>query len=254
MDSEPGSFRDLDGKVALVTGASHGVGVGIATELARQGALVVVNGRDATALASVVEAISAKKHHAVAIAADVTDEAEVRSLSEQTEQAYGPVDFVVACVGGQGAGISIGDLTLDAWNAAIAVNLTSAFLTLREFVPPMVGRGTGAVVTIASTAGRIPTPASPAYAAGKAGLIMLTRQTALQVAPSGVRVNSIALGSVLEGKGIPSQVIEQVAQLNPMRRTGTRVDVASTVAFLVSDASSWMTGATIDLSGGHVML
>src|ERR1700730_11553424 len=98
--------------------------------------------------------------------------------------------------GSQGDPISIGDLDLDAWKAGIDVNLTSAFLTLREFVPSMAERRSGAVVTMASTAGRIASPSSPAYAAGKAGLIMLSRQTALQVAAAGVRVNVIALGPV----------------------------------------------------------
>jgi 3-oxoacyl-[acyl-carrier protein] reductase len=254
MDSIPGTFGDLHGKVAVVTGASHGVGAGIARELARQGVNVVVNGRDTTAIASVVDAITARGQHAVGIVADLTDESQVRTLRTEAEQAFGTVDIVVACVGGQGNPIPIGDLTFEAWNAAIAVNLTSAFLTLREFIPPMVERATGAIVTMASTAGRVAAPASPAYAAGKAGLIMLSRHTALQVAPNGVRINTIALGPVFEGKPIPPKVIDQVAQLHPLRRTGTLADVASTVAFLVSDASAWMTGATIDLSGGHVML
>jgi 3-oxoacyl-[acyl-carrier protein] reductase len=188
MDSTPGTFADLEGKVALVTGASHGVGSGIARELARQGARVVVNGRDTAAIDDVVATITADGRTALGVAADVTDERQVRDLRGRAEETFGPVGIVVACAGGQGAPRPLGTLTLDAWNAGLAANLTSAFLTLREFVPRMAERGAGAVVTVSSTAGRIAAPSSPAYAASKAGLIMLSRHTALHAAPDGVRV------------------------------------------------------------------
>jgi 3-oxoacyl-[acyl-carrier protein] reductase len=253
MDTTPGTYADLRGRAAVVTGGSRGVGSGIARELARQGARVVVNGRDPEAIAATAGAIIAAGGEALGLPADVTDEAEVRRLRDRAENAYGAVDIVVACAGGQGNGVPLAGLSTEAWTAAIAVNLTSAFLTLREFVPPMAERGAGAVVTIASTAGRVASPASPAYAAGKAGLIMLSRHTALEMAGSGVRVNTIALGPVFEGKPVPQRVLDQVARQHPLQRTGTMADVASAVAFLVSGASAWITGATVDLSGGRVM-
>lgn len=254
METKPGNYSDLAGKTAVVTGGSHGVGSGICRELGRQGVQVVVNGRDLDAITAVTDAVIASGGAAIGIQADVTDQDQVRGLREQAEDAYGPVDIVCACAGGQGDPISIGELDLDAWKAGIDVNLTSAFLTLREFVPSMARRRSGAVVTMASTAGRLASPSSPAYAAAKAGLIMLSRQTALQVAAADVRVNVIALGPVFEGKPVPQQIQDRVAQMHPLQRTGSWADVASAVAFLVSDASAWVTGATLDLSGGRVML
>jgi NAD(P)-dependent dehydrogenase (short-subunit alcohol dehydrogenase family) len=175
METKPGNYSDLAGKTAVVTGGSHGVGSGICRELGRQGSRVVVNGRDPAAIAVVTAAVIASGGTAIGIQADVTDQDQVRSLRERAEDAFGPVDILCACAGGQGDPISIGELKLDTWRAGIDVNLTSAFLTLREFVPPMAERRSGAVVTMASTAGRIASPSSPAYAAGKAGLIMLSR-------------------------------------------------------------------------------
>ncbi|MDT4894629.1 MAG: hypothetical protein QOE97_3664 [Pseudonocardiales bacterium] len=254
MEAKPGNYSDLTGKTAVVTGGSHGVGSGICRELGRQGARVVVNGRDPVAIAATTEAVQAAGGTAIGIPADVTDPHQLRSLRERAEHAFGPVDILCACTGGQGDPVSLAELDLDAWNAGIDVNLTSAFLTLREFVPPMTQRRSGAVVTIASTAGRIASPSSPAYGAAKAGLIMLSRQTALQVADADVRVNVIALGPVFEGKRVPQEIQDRVAQLHPLKRTGSWADVASAVAFLVSDASAWITGTTLDLSGGRVML
>ncbi|MCU1657556.1 MAG: short-chain dehydrogenase/reductase [Pseudonocardiales bacterium] len=254
METKPGNYSDLDGKTAVVTGGSHGVGSGVCRELARQGVRVVVNGRDPDAISAVSDAIIASGGTAVGVPADVTDADEVRRLRERAEDAFGPIDIVCACAGGQGDPIPIGELDVDGWRAGIDVNLTSAFLTLREFVPSMTERRSGAIVTMASTAGRIASPSSPAYAAGKAGLIMLSRQTALQVAAADVRVNTIALGPVFEGKPIPAEIRERVAQLHPLRRTGSWADVESAVAFLVSDASAWITGTTLDVSGGRIML
>jgi 3-oxoacyl-[acyl-carrier protein] reductase len=155
METKPGNYSDLAGKTAVVTSGSHGVGSGICRELGRQGVQVVVNGRDLDAITAVTDAVIASGGAAIGIQADVTDQDQVRGLREQAEDAYGPVDIVCACAGGQGDPISIGELDLDAWRAGIDVNLTSAFLTLREFVPSMARRRSGAVVTMASTAHRI---------------------------------------------------------------------------------------------------
>jgi 3-oxoacyl-[acyl-carrier protein] reductase len=254
MQTKPGNYSDLAGKTAVVTGGSRGVGSGVCRELGRQGVHVVVNGRDPDAIASVTNAVIAAGGTAIGVRADMTDPDQARALREKAEDAFGQIDIVCAFVGGRGDPIPLADLTVDAWQAGIDINLTSALLTLREFVPPMVARRSGAIVTMSSTAGRIPSPSSPAYAAGKAGLIMLTRQTALQVAADDVRVNTIALGPVFEGKQVPQQIQDQVAQMHPLKRTGSLADVASAVAFLVSDASAWITGMTLDLSGGRVML
>jgi 3-oxoacyl-[acyl-carrier protein] reductase len=107
---------------------------------------------------------------------------------------------------------------------------------------------------MASTAGRATSPASPAYGAAKAGLLMLSRQAALQVAEYGVRVNALAPGAVLEGKAISQEMSDQIARSHPLKRTGTPQDIAEATLFLASDASSWITGSTIDVNGGRIMV
>ena len=140
METKPGNYPDLAGKTAVVAGGSHGVGSGICRELGRQGMQVVVNGRDLDAITAVTDAVIASGGAAIGIQADVTGQDQVRGLREQAGDAHGPVDIVCACAGGQGDPISTGELDLDAWRAGIDVNLTSAFLTLRE-------RRTGHAVT-----------------------------------------------------------------------------------------------------------
>jgi 3-oxoacyl-[acyl-carrier protein] reductase len=247
-------YEDLAGQTALVTGGSRGIGAEVCRELGRQGVAVAVTGRDRTAIDDVVSDVVATGASAIGIAADVTVAAEVERLREEAEAVFGPIDIVCAFAGGQGAPIAVTQLPLEQWESTLALNLTSAFLTLKTFLPSMTERRHGAIVTMSSTAGRLPSPASPAYAVAKAGLLMLTRQTALQVADRGVRLNAIALGSVLEGKPVTREMQEQIAMVHPLQRTGSSTDVAALTAFLVSSASAWMTGATIDLSGGRVML
>lgn len=254
MDATQTQYPDLDGQVAVVTGGSRGVGAGIAQGLAAQGVRVVVNGRDEAAIDAVVGSIVADGGAAVGISADLTDPDAVQGLRAQAEAAYGPVAMLCAIAGGEGRPSPIVDLSLEQWNSTLATNLTATFLALKTFLPGMINRRRGAVVTMSSTAGRMTSPASPAYGAAKAGVLMLTRQAASQVAEHDVRVNAIALGAVLEGKPVPPEMRDQIAALHPLRRTGLPGDVAALAAFLVSSASAWITGATVDLSGGRVML
>jgi 3-oxoacyl-[acyl-carrier protein] reductase len=254
MESQVGSFSDLVDRVAVVTGSSRGVGAGVARELARQGMHVVVHGRDTNAIDHVVASIETNGGDATGCAAELTSLGGVDALRAVTERAYGTPDVLCLFAGGDGNPIAIWDLDPTQWNTTLATNLTSAFLCLRAFLPSLLACGRGSIVTLASTAGRLATLASPAYAAAKAGLLMLTREAALQAAPHGVRVNAIALGPVPEGKDMPQELIDHIAALHPLGRIGTVTDVASLAAFLASDASGWMTGTTIDLSGGHVML
>jgi 3-oxoacyl-[acyl-carrier protein] reductase len=256
MTGVDGRYPGLAGKVAVVTGGSRGIGAGIAGTLAAQDVAVAVAGRDEEALDRVVADIREAGGDAYAVLADVTDPEALLALRAETERVFGPVELVAAVAGGQGEPAQITELPVARWRQTIEMNLTSAFLTLKTFLPPMIDRKRGAIVTMASAAGRIATPASPAYGAAKAGLLMLTRQAAAQVAAKGVRINAIAPGAVLNDRisKAPEQVRQDLARAHPLGRIGLPGDIAQTAAFLLSDAASWVTGATVDVNGGRVML
>jgi 3-oxoacyl-[acyl-carrier protein] reductase len=239
----------VTGATALVTGASRGIGAVIARHLAQAGATVAITGRDVAALESVRAGLGPG---ARAVPAELRDSASVAALAA----AIGPVDLVVATAGGLGKPVSVVEMTDEQWHATVDTNLTSAFHTLRAFLPGMIARRRGAIVTMSSTAGRQASPASPAYGASNAGLLMLTRQAALQVAEHGVRVNAIAPGSIETERLttlMPAQAREQLAAAHPLRRLGTPDDVAQATLFLLSDNASWITGATLDINGGRLM-
>jgi 3-oxoacyl-[acyl-carrier protein] reductase len=244
------------GRVSLVTGGSRGIGAGIARTLAAQGAKVIVCGRDHAALARLVEEIRSNGGQAETATADITDEEAVRSLRLAAEAKFGAVELLVACAGGDGAPKSLLQEDGVSWRRTLDANLTSAFLTLKTFLPSMCERGRGAVVTMASAAGRQLAGASAPYAAAKAGLLSLTRQAALEVAGQGVRVNAVAPSAIVTDRlaAQPLELRQAIAQGFPLKRLGTVDDVTAATLFLLSDAASWTTGATLDVAGGRVMM
>jgi 3-oxoacyl-[acyl-carrier protein] reductase len=250
--SEP----DFSSHVAVVTGGSRGIGAGIAMALARCGAQVVVNGRDIAPIARVADAIRDRGGRSLGVAADVTDEGELARLRAQAEAAFGPVSLLVVNAGGGGVPEPLAQMGAARWRATLEANLTSAFLTLKTFLPAMMAAQRGAIVTVASAAGRQASGASAAYAAAKSGLLSLTRQAAGEAAPSGVRVNAIAPSAILTDRMAtqPEAVRQQIAQGFPLRRLGEVEDVAAAALFLLGPGSSWITGATLDVAGGRVML
>jgi 3-oxoacyl-[acyl-carrier protein] reductase len=211
-------------------------------------------------LERVVADIRNQGGRAIVVTADVTDPDALEKLRRETEGQLGPVDLVAAVAGGGGEPVALADLSLDRWRQTIDLNLTSTFLTLKTFLPSMAERGRGAVVTVASLAGQHVIPqakvsASPAYAAAKAGLLMLTRQSAREYAASGIRINAISPGSVMNARiaGMPEAMLQGLRSSHPLGRIGEPDDVAEAVLYLLSDASSWMTGTTVDINGGFAM-
>ncbi|MBB5779010.1 SDR family NAD(P)-dependent oxidoreductase [Nonomuraea jabiensis] len=247
-------YPDLQGKVALITGGSGGIGRETARVLAEQGMRVVVNGRDPGAIEAAVKSIGGG---ALGVAADTTDFAAVEEMRAEVERRIGPVD-VLAIFAGGGAGIPrpIDQTSEEDWHATMHANLTSTFLVIKGFLPRMRERRSGSIITMSSLAARTPTSASVAYTAAKAGIIALTRQLAHELGPAGIRVNSVAPSTIMTDRlaeRMPREYQERMLAEHPLGRLGTPLDVANVTAFLASDASSWLTGLTIDVAGGKWM-
>lgn len=249
------TYPDLTGKTVVITGGSRGIGAQTARAFAAQGAKVCVVGRDQGALATVVADITDKDGAAIGAVADVTDSASLDRMRRQVESRLGPVDVLAAFAGGQGFPVPSQDLTEERWRQVIDSDLTSAFLTIQAFLPGMLERGRGSVITMSSAAGRQPSQANLAYGVANAGLVMLTRHLATEIGPRGIRVNCIAPSSIRTENvqaRMPADVQEKVAATHPLGRMGTTDDVARTALFLASDAASWLTGLTIDVAGGRI--
>lgn len=257
MAASMASYPDLAGKVAVVTGGSRGIGARTCQFFAANGMKVAVGGREKDAIQSVVDSIRAEGGTATGVVADVTDKAAVAELVETAERELGPVDVLAAFAGfdlGQG---SLDEVTEENWHAVIDGNLTSTFLTVQAFLPGMMARGGGSIITMASTAGRLAGRASIPYSAAKAGVLMFTRRVALDAGARDVRINALAPSAILTEKQeqrIPAEMQAKVAQQFPIARWGTPEDCANAALFLASNASGWITGQTIDVSGGKVML
>jgi 3-oxoacyl-[acyl-carrier protein] reductase len=252
-------MTELDGRVALVTGSSRGIGAAIARLFAQRGALVVVHGRDAAAVRTVVADIKTSGGHALAAIADLTRYDQIEAMRDAIEQGPGPIDILVANAGGSTVRPGpLEDITESEWRGSVDANLTATFLTIKAFLPGMRQRHHGAIITMSSAAARRPTPQSPlAYAAAKAGIEVLSRELAAQAGPDGVRVNCLAPETVLTERNlwkIPEAVQEQLRDAHPVRRLGTPEDVAHAALFLASDHSSWISGITMDIAGGSVLV
>jgi 3-oxoacyl-[acyl-carrier protein] reductase len=251
------TYPDLAGKVAVVTGGSGGIGAATCRLLAANGAWVGVNGRNEDAIGAVVAGIKERGGRAIGVAGDVTAYAAIEAVRGGVEGEFGPPDLLFAFAGGGKArpGPTAG-ISEDDWRSSVDGSLTATFLTIKSFLPGMIERGGGSIVTMASSAARFPTGAPAPYAAAKAGVVMLTRQIAREVAEHGVRVNCLAPHTVLTERihsVMPEGRQQQIEAEIPLGRLGTPEDVGLAALFLASDASSWITGITLDVSGGKTM-
>jgi 3-oxoacyl-[acyl-carrier protein] reductase len=249
----------LSGKVALVTGSSRGIGAAIAKRFAREGARVVVHGRDEPALSAVVGEIEESGGTAIHVTADVTKFAEIETIRTEVEKEFGPIAILVANAGGSfTAPGPLEEITEDGWRASIDGNLTATFLSIKSILPGMKARKAGNIITVSSAAARRPYPQSPVpYAAAKAGIQILTQVVAAQAGPYGVRVNCIAPETILTERNrarIPDAQKKTLVEVHPIKRLGDPEDVAGAALFLASEDAGWISGVVLDVAGGSVMV
>lgn len=247
----------LQGRTALVTGSSGGIGAAIALALARAGAAVAVHGRDEASLRDVAAYIRSEGSTVVPITGDVTKSHDLMSMRRQMEEELGVLDILVTNAGGNSTPPSnLEDISEEDWHSTITGNLTSTFLTIKTFLPAMKANASGNIITLASAAARRPSAQAPlAYSAAKAGIILLTQSLALQVGPYGIRVNCISPGAILTERNlerIPAQQRQVMAEQHPLQRLGKSEDVALAAVYLAGGQSSWITGIVLDVAGGTV--
>jgi NAD(P)-dependent dehydrogenase (short-subunit alcohol dehydrogenase family) len=243
----------MSGRVALVAGASKGIGAVTAEAFAAAGAAVVLGARDTAALGAVASTIRSRGGQALAVATDVTDAASVRNLVDQAMAVYGRLDAAFNNASAGPLPAPLADIDPDEFDAGIATNIRGTFLGMKFEIPAMLSSGGGSVVNMASIAGVNGTANLAAYVAGKAGIIGLTKVAALDYADQGIRVNVVAPGPIqtwhIEQAG--EQAIRGAAMSTPMRRIGGAAEVAQAVVWLCSEQSSFITGTVLPVDGGQ---
>jgi 3-oxoacyl-[acyl-carrier protein] reductase len=253
------NLLDLTGKVALVTGASSGIGRATAELLAECGAAVAINYHQNSKGADDARAsIEAKGGRAVAIQADVTVASDVRALVERAAKELGPINILVNNAGSLVERLKLLELTEERWDYVMDLNLKSAFLCAQAVAPSMMERKEGVIINVSSIAGRNGGAlGSMHYSTAKGGLITLTKGLAKELAAYGVRVNAVSPGVVdtafHETFSTPEVMKGYVAAI-PLGRVGTPAEVARVIAFLASSAASFLAGETIEVNGGMLML
>jgi NAD(P)-dependent dehydrogenase (short-subunit alcohol dehydrogenase family) len=253
--SSVGERPILEGRVAIITGASRGIGAATSRAFAAAGAAVALAARDEAALASLADQLLAGGGRAIAVPTDVADPASVERLVDRTVGAFGRLDlaFNNAAGGGQGP-TPLADLPVDAYDSAIAITLRGVFLSMRYEIPAMLEAGGGAIVNMSSTAGLEGVGGLAGYVSAKHGVIGLTKTAALDYADRNLRVNALAPGPILtdnlERAGEDAQRLAALAM--PMRRIGRPEEVAAAVVWLCSDQAAFITGATLPIDGGKL--
>src|SRR5580693_5024235 len=253
MDNNFQEEKPLSGKVALITGASRGLGKAMALELGAAGAALALVGRDHLKLDETATEVMARGAEAAVFVTDITEEAEVLTLQQRIAERFGRVDILV-----NNAGVNLrkplADFTLEEWNRVMDANLTSVFLMCRAFIPMMQGRRWGRIINMTSIMSHVSLPGRTAYSASKAGLLGLTRALAQELAPEGITVVGISPGPF--ATDLNTALIND-AQLNrqfltkiPMARWGRPEEIGKLARFLCSDDAGFITGTDVLIDGG----
>jgi NAD(P)-dependent dehydrogenase (short-subunit alcohol dehydrogenase family) len=247
----------LKNKVAIVTGASSGIGYATAKLFAREGAKVVVTARRRPQLDALVAEIQKAGGTAFALHGDVKDEAHAKALVEAALDNFGGLDIAFNNAGAIGEMGPVSELSLAGWQDALDTNLTSAFLGAKYQVPAMIARGHGSLIFTSTFVGyTVGMPGMAAYAASKAGVIGLTKVLAVELGPKGIRVNAILPGgtdtpaSITNAPGATPEILAFVENLHALKRLAMPDEIAQSVLHLASDASSFVTGSAFLVDGG----
>jgi 3-oxoacyl-[acyl-carrier protein] reductase len=246
--------RPLDGKTAIVTGGTRGIGAAVAALLAEHGAAVVVSGRDAVRLQNAVQELEERGASVHGVVADAAKREDADRLVEAAKERYGRLDLLV-----NNAGITRDGLLIrmkdDDWDRVMEVNLRGAFLMARAAAKLMVRQRSGRIINIASTAGAMGNPGQANYSAAKAGLIGFTKATARELAHWGILVNAVAPGLIETdmAAAIPAEAREALLAQVPLKRIGSAREVAEMVGFLAGDGAAYVTGQVFHVNGGLYM-
>ena len=249
--------EEFSGKIAIVTGAARGMGYAVAKRLAAGGASVVINDVNAEAAARAASDLHALGHAALAVAGDVTSGQDVGRLVARAVDHYGEVHILI-----NNAGIlrptPVIDIQEDEWDLVVNVNLKGTYLCSRAVLPSMQKTGWGRIVNFSSTAGKnISTVGGAHYTAAKAGILGFTRHLAKEVARYGITVNAVCPGLIdteMVRSTISAERAQAYADSFPIKRLGEPFEVAELVAFLASDRAAYITGASLDINGGDLMI
>jgi NAD(P)-dependent dehydrogenase (short-subunit alcohol dehydrogenase family) len=246
--------RLLENKVAIITGASRGIGAAAARTFAQAGASVVLAARDERAMASVAQEIVSAGGQALVVPTDVGDPASVEQLVRQTLEVHGRLDAAFNNAGDGHMPTALADIAVDDFDRVLRVNVRGVFLAMKYEIPAMLESGGGAIVNMSSTAGLRGVRGIASYAAAKHGIIGLTKSAALDYAPQNIRVNAVAPGPILTDRirQLREEARDPILRAVPAGRLGQPEEVGALAAWLCSDQAAFVTGATIPIDGGRL--